>query len=79
MSLAALRLLAEMFVPMVARMKLNDAKKAAARLSHLSMRRSGSQRISPYKLFSRRCYRNSCVWLNIRVNNSLVEPNLRIL
>ena len=48
MSLAALRLLAEMFVPMVARMKLNEAKKAAARLSHLSMRRSGSQRISPY-------------------------------
>lgn len=48
MSFAALIEFAEMFVPMVARINENAAKKAAARLSHLSMRRKGSQRISPY-------------------------------
>jgi len=47
MSFAALRLLAEILVPRVAKMKLKEAKKAAVRLSHLSIRRRGSQITSP--------------------------------
>ena len=47
MSFAADSEFAEMFVPSVARTKENDAKNAAARLSQLSMRRSGSQKTSP--------------------------------
>ena len=39
---------AEMFVPIVARQKEKEAKKAAARLSHLSISLRGSQSISPY-------------------------------
>ena len=47
MSFAALRLFAEMFVPIVAMKKLNAAKNAAARLSHLSIRLRGFQSVSP--------------------------------
>ena len=38
---------ADTFVPIAARAKENDMKKAAGRLSHLSMRVSGSQRTAP--------------------------------
>lgn len=38
MSFAALKLLADMLVPRVLSMKVKDAKNAAARLSHLSIR-----------------------------------------
>jgi hypothetical protein len=44
-SFAALKLFAEMFAPRVASMKEKEAKNAAARLSHISTRRGGSQRI----------------------------------
>ncbi len=47
MSLAAERELAEMLQPRVASINAKEAKKAAARLSHLLMRVSGSQRTSP--------------------------------
>ena len=47
MSFPALSELAEMFVPSVERTNEKDVKKAAARLSHLSISLSGSQRISP--------------------------------
>lgn len=50
MSLAALRLFAEMFVPRVARAKLKEQKKAAARLSHIFMSVVGSHRVFPYKV-----------------------------
>jgi hypothetical protein len=50
MSLPALKELAETFVPSVERTKAKDAKKAAARLSHLSMSLSGSQRTWPYRI-----------------------------
>ena len=49
MSFPAHRELAEMFVPKVASEKANDAKNAAARLSQLSMRRSGSQNMPLYR------------------------------
>ena len=49
MSLAALRLFADMLVPIVPTAKMNAAKKAAALLSHLSIKRSGSHKTSPYK------------------------------
>jgi hypothetical protein len=47
-SLAALNVLADMFVPTSESIKLKEAKNAAARLSHRSIRRSGSQSTSPY-------------------------------
>lgn len=47
MSFAALKLLAEIFAPNVAIINAKEAKNEAARLSHLSMRCRGSQRISP--------------------------------
>ena len=49
-SLPAHNEFAETFVPIVARQNANDAKNAAARLSHLSISLSGSQRTSPYKV-----------------------------
>lgn len=48
MSFPALTLFPETFVPSVASINEKEAKKAAARLSHLSTRLSGSQRTSPY-------------------------------
>lgn len=50
MSFAALRLFAEMLVPIVPRAKENEAKKAAALLSHLSINRRGSHNTSPYSV-----------------------------
>ena len=47
MSFAALKLLAEILVPSVAKTKLKEAKNAAARLSQRSIRRRGFQIVSP--------------------------------
>lgn len=49
MSFPAHRELAEIFVPIVANKNANDAKKAAARLSQLSIKRKGSQKTPPYR------------------------------
>lgn len=48
MSFPAPREFALMFVPIVVRANANEAKNAAARLSHLSMSSKGFQRTSPY-------------------------------
>ena len=50
MSFPALSMLAEMFVPRVERANAKDVKNAAARLSHLSISLSGSQRTSPWSV-----------------------------
>ena len=47
-SFPALSEFALIFVPTVVRANAKEAKKAAARLSHLSMRSKGSQSTSPY-------------------------------
>ena len=46
-SFPALKVFVEIFAPIAARQKEKAAKKAAARLSHLSISLRGSQRISP--------------------------------
>jgi hypothetical protein len=48
-SFPALSELAEMFVPRVARAKENDAKKAAGRFVHWSIRCVGSHKVAPYR------------------------------